>query len=71
MRSGYKGSHAAPLRRRIKVGWHPTGGPGPGGVQSISWHEIKLHLIRELGLVQEGPTGQPRAAFTARGERSP
>lgn len=41
----YKGSHAAPLRRRVKV---------KGGIQSISWNEVKMQLIMELGLAPEG-----------------
>jgi len=57
--SFYKGSHAAPLRRRIKV---------KGGIDSISWESVKLHMMVELRLLPEGPTQQPWGVFTTLGE---
>lgn len=56
----YKGSHAAPLRRRVKV---------RGSIESISWGEVKMQMIVELGLMPEGPTQQPWAVFTPLGEK--
>lgn len=60
----YKGSHAAPLRRRVKVG-----GNGYGGVESIEWSNVKAQLIVELGLLPEGPTQQPWSVFSPLGEK--
>mmetsp|Transcript_36951 Transcript_36951/g.66463 ORF Transcript_36951/g.66463 Transcript_36951/m.66463 type:complete len:517 (-) Transcript_36951:119-1669(-) len=63
----YKGSHASPLRRRVKVRGNTN--IDSGGVESIAWLDLKTQLIAELGLAPEGPTQQPWAVFTALGER--
>mmetsp|Transcript_379 Transcript_379/g.726 ORF Transcript_379/g.726 Transcript_379/m.726 type:complete len:512 (+) Transcript_379:136-1671(+) len=62
----YKGSHAAPLLRRVKVSGN-TDNNGSGGVESISWDELSMQMIVELGLLPEGPTQQPWAVFTPLG----
>ena len=64
----YKGSHAAPLKRRVKVKGGANKG-GSGGIESISWFDVKAKLYAELGLAPEGPTQQPWAVFTGLGER--
>lgn len=60
----YKGSHAAPLSRRVKVG-----GNGSEGVEFIKWSNVKEQLIVGLGLLPEGPTQQPWSVFSPLGEK--
>ena len=60
----YKGSHAAPLSRRVKVG-----GDGSEGVEFIKWSNVKEQLIVGLGLLPEGPTQQPWSVFSPLGEK--
>jgi len=55
----YRGSFAAPLKRRIKL---------QGNIYNINWFEIKQHLIIELGLLPEGKIQQPWSLFTSNGE---
>ena len=55
----YRGSFAAPLKRRIKL---------QGNIHNINWLELKQHLITELGLLPEGKYQQPWSLFTSNGE---
>ena len=55
----YRGSFAAPLKRRIKL---------QGNINNINWLEMKQHLITELGLLPEGKIQQPWSLFTSNGE---
>ena len=55
----YRGSFAAPLKRRIKL---------QGNIHNINWLELKQHLITELGLLPEGKIQQPWSLFTSNGE---
>ena len=55
----YRGSFAAPLKRRIEL---------QGNIHNINWLELKQHLITELGLLPEGKIQQPWSLFTSNGE---